>query len=177
MCRDALRGPVVVCASCQNQVHPHCALAYMQDAICEKWFGEYRRAEAQRHQHQAAARGLGLLGARGSDALGTALGAVGDASAAASLFFVHGVHAGARSTWAGGVINTPAGGLQTPAAALQTAVPRPASLPPPLPADVTPAVPQAPSASEGAGARAREGGRCRTDSRTSRTRSGPWRNS
>ena len=55
----------------------------MQDSVCERCFAEFRAAEAARRAQQEGARRLGLLGARGSEALGTALSAVGAAGAAA----------------------------------------------------------------------------------------------
>ena len=58
--------------------------------------------------------------------LGAAAGAVGAAGLAAGQFLVHGAQAGARSAWSGAAARTPA---------LEVSLPRPASLPPPLPVE------------------------------------------
>ena len=73
----------------------------MQASVCENCFMQYQAAEEQRRQHAAAARTLGLVGARGSETPGTAVGAVSAASAAAGRYFVAGAAAGASSAWAG----------------------------------------------------------------------------
>ena len=67
----------------------------MHQSVCEACYYELQAAEEQRRQHQAAARTLGLAGARGAELLGTAAGAVGAASLAASRFLVAGATAGA----------------------------------------------------------------------------------
>ena len=95
--------------------------------------------------HHAAARSLGLLGARSSELLGTAVGAVGAASAAASRFLVQGAVAGASSAWQ-------ASRLQEAPSRLEVQLPpRPAALPAPLPA-VPPPTPGTIIVSEDTGA-------------------------
>ena len=132
--------------SCGQCVHSQCSASVLHNALCENCFWQFQRAEDTRRQHQVAARSLGLVGARGSEILETAAGAVGAASAAAGQYFVGGVMAGARSAWAGARLQQPV--------RLAVEVPRPASVPAPLPVD--PPASAAPSASEGAGAGARE---------------------
>ena len=100
----------------------------MHQTVCERCVAELQSAEQSRQQQQAAARALGLAGARGAELLGTAAGAVGAAGLAAGQFLVHGAQAGARSAW---------GGAASRAPALEDSLPRPASLPPPLPADAS----------------------------------------
>ena len=126
VCNRQLAGPLVVCSCCGNAVHSHCALAAMHQTVCERCVAELQSAEQSRQQQQAAARALGLAGARGAELLGTAAGAVGAAGLAAGQFLVHGAQAGARSAW---------GGAASRAPALELTLPRPASLPPPLPAN------------------------------------------
>ena len=98
----------------------------MHDTVCVRCLAEFRAAQNARAQQHENARRLGLLGARGSEALGTALGAVGAAGAVASRYFVSGAFAGAQSAWTGAAVATPV----TPPG-MQVNL-RPASLPPPL---------------------------------------------
>ena len=119
----------------------------MQSAVCEACFAQWQEAEAQRRQHHAAARTLGLVGARSSELLGTAVGAVSAASAGAARYLVHGAVAGASSAWHGER-------MQEGPPRIEISLPRPAGLPPPLPAD--PHSSGAPIASEDAGAAVRE---------------------
>ena len=127
VCSRQLGGPLVVCTCCGNAVHSHCALAAMHQTVCERCMQDLQSAEQSRQQQHAAARALGLAGARGAEALGTAVGAVSAAGLAAGQFLVHGASAGARSAWSGAAARAPP--------ALEVTHPRPASLPPPLPAD------------------------------------------
>ena len=129
VCLRELAGPVVVCSTCASCVHSHCSAAVMQQSICENCFRQWQSAEEARQVQHAAARSLGLLGARSSELLGTAVGAVGAAGAAASRFLVQGAVAGASSAWQ-------ASRLQEAPPRLEVQLPpRPAALPAPLPAD------------------------------------------
>ena len=145
ICAQPLRGPVSLCAACGLAVHPQCSVGYMHDMLCERCFTDFSAVEAARRQQQEGARRLGLLGARGSEALGSAFGAVGAAGAAASRYFVHGALAGAQSAWTGAAVVAPG-----PPAGLQVSIPRPDYLPPPLPATPSSAS-SAPVASEDVG--------------------------
>ena len=147
VCRGALRGQLVACGACGAYVHSHCSVGLMQDSICENCFGNWQAAEEQRQQHQSAARRLGYAGARGSEIIGTAFGAVGAASVAATRYLVAGASAGARSAWQGSTVVPPPAGLEV-------TMPRPASLPAPLPIDPAPTA--AACASEGAERRYQE---------------------
>ena len=111
VCYEALRGPIVICTNCGYHVHSHCGVGFMQDTICEHCFASFRQAEASRRQSQAVAHGLGVLGARGSELVGTALGAAGAAGLAATQFLVHGAAAGARQAWVGSTSSLPPGQL------------------------------------------------------------------
>ena len=138
----------MVCSACGAHVHSHCSAAVLQAAVCENCYLQDQAAEQQRRQHHEAARTLGLVGARGSEILGTAFGAVGAAGAAAGRFFVAGAAAGASSVWTGSR-------LQGAPPRIEVQLPRPAGLPPPLPAEA-PAVgtPCAPEGAEAATRRA-----------------------
>ena len=98
----------------------------MHQTACERCVNDYQAAEQARQQHQVAARALGLAGARSVELIGTAAGAVGAAGVAAGHFLLRGASAGARGAWSGAAARAPA---------LEVSLPRPASLPPPLPAD------------------------------------------
>ena len=164
VCRGALHGPLVSCRACGAYVHSQCSVGLLQDSFCEHCVSQWRLAEEAQHSRelqQQAARRLGFAGARGSELLGTAFGAVSAASAAATRYFVAGAHAGARSAWQGSTQVPPPAGLELHLQLL-------ASLPPPLPADPGPAT--APSVSEGA--ERREQGRERERKLRERHRNG-----
>ena len=97
VCLREFAGPLVVRSSCGACVHNHCSAAVVQNAVCEGCFLQWQAGEEQRRQHHAAARTLGPMGARSSELTGTAVGAVGAASAAASRYLVQGAVAGATS--------------------------------------------------------------------------------
>jgi len=143
VCRFPLHGPQVGCSHCGELVHPQCVVAVIHEPYCETCFEELRAFEENRRTHRAAARGLGVLGARGSELVGTAVGAVGSASLAAGRYFVSGAVAGAASAWQG----------SRASAGLEVRVPRPDSLPPPLPEEpvLHPTAAAPSSASEGPG--------------------------
>ena len=127
----------------------------MQNSVCEDCCLQWQAGYDQRRQQHAAARTLGLMGARGSEIPGAAVGAVGDAGAAASRYFVAGAAAGTPSAWIGDRLQEPP--------RLEVQLPCPAGLPPPLP--VKSPASGAPSASEGAGVATREADRRATDQR------------
>ena len=103
-------------------MHSHCSAAVMHNIICEHFFAQWQAGEEQRRQQHAAARTLGLMGARSSELIGAAVGAVGAASAAASRYFVAGAAAGAYGAWSGSRLQEPP--------RLEVQLPRPAGLPP-----------------------------------------------
>ena len=139
-------GPLVVCGCCQQPVHSHCALAVMHTTVCERCVGELQASEQGRQQQHAAARALGYAGARAAETLGAAAGAVSAAGMAAGQLLVRGAQTGARSAWGG------AGTAAQRPPPLEVHLPRPASLPPPLPeGDAAPAS-GTPVVSAGAGA-------------------------
>ena len=147
VCEMQLGGPLVVCAACGAAVHSHCSLAVMHNSICELCMAAHQQDQANLQQQQAAAHQLGLASARSAQLIGTAAGAVGAAGLAASRYLVAGASAGARSAWAG---------ARGPPPGLEVNVPRPASLPPPLQADLSEA-PRPPFVAEAAeGSRGRE---------------------
>ena len=92
-------------------------VSLFNDTFCERCVADFRQQEEQRRQHQAAAQRLGRIGARGSEIVGTALGAVGAASVAASQYFVHGAATGARHAWAGSAAIKPPPGVAVAAPA------------------------------------------------------------
>ena len=102
VCHRPLGGPLVVCSQCGSFVHSHCMVSYMHEVFCENCNAHLQELDAARRAHAQAARTLGLAGARSSEALGTAFGAVAAAGAAATRYFVEGARAGARSALAGG---------------------------------------------------------------------------
>ena len=138
VCNMSLGGPLVICAACGQPVHSHCSLAVMHNSICEKCMRDFQNDELARQQQAAAAHQLGLVSARGAQLLGTAAGAVGAASLAASRYLVAGAQAGATHAWRG---------ARAPSPSLDVTVPRPASLPPPL-ADDPPVAPRSPIVAE-----------------------------
>ena len=73
----------------------------MESAVCESCFAPWQLGEEQRRQQHAAAHTLGLVGARSSELLGAAVGAVSAASAGAARYLVNGAVAGASSAWRG----------------------------------------------------------------------------
>ena len=104
VCREALLGPLVTCGVCGAYVHSQCSVGLLQDNVCENCFAQFRLAEDARRSRelqQQAARRLGLAGARNSELIGAALGAISAAGAAATRYFVAGASAGARSAWQG----------------------------------------------------------------------------
>ena len=97
-CLDVLRGPVAVCSACGGTVHNRCAVTHMHDYVCHQCHRallEAREAQAQREQSLRAAHGLGMITARSSELLGTAMGAVGGATLAAGQFLAAGAVPGA----------------------------------------------------------------------------------
>ena len=133
VCQQSLSGPLVVCACCGNAVHGQCAVALGHDVYCERCITRWQYEEDQRVQREQAAHTMGMLTARGSEMLGTALGAASAASVAAGRSLMAGAAAGARFAWAGGSpMPQPVG--------LEVRVPRPSYLPPPLALEASNAV-------------------------------------
>ena len=166
VCRRGLGGPLVVCAACGATVHSHCSAALQLESCRETCIRNCEHAEQQRAQQQFLAGRLGFATARGSELIGTALGAASAAGVAAGRFLVAGAQAGARSALVG------SGSLpQQPA--VEITLPRPASLPPPLSGDDFPADSRAPIVLESA--EAAQGREERRGERSQTTDAASWR--
>ena len=102
VCQQSLAGPLVVCACCASAVHGQCAVALGHDVYCERCVARWQYDEDQRAQREHAAHTMGVLTARGSEMLGTALGAASAASVAAGRSLVAGAAAGVEGSGSGG---------------------------------------------------------------------------
>ena len=103
-CHHDLSGPTAICASCHAVVHAACVVTYMHEFLCTRCASQletHREAQRMREQALQAAHGLGASGARSSELLGTALGAVGGATLGAAQWMAAGVSAGARTAFSG----------------------------------------------------------------------------